>query len=276
MGNLNGANPVIDEDSMELPVPDAEVSPPAAPTEPTATESEAIDRRSRRAGKQGSDTVDLTQSEQFRKYQAEADRKYSELQKQYEAERRKAAEIEQAMFAERTAKHDSDLATLRQRIADADDPDERQQYLDRLIEIGSQKSIVAMQQYNEQVRQWEDYKRTEVEKAGFDPRDPRFQRVYSPGAAGLAEFKADVAEAKAAKYEKELTSAKQAASPETISALVRAELAKALAQRGEDAIDLGGPARAGDDSQDAWQRDTDAFNAGRMSAATYTRKWGTQ
>lgn len=277
MDDLDRANPLVDADAPELPVLDAEITPPAAPTEPIAGTPEATERRSRRAGKRDdAPVVDLTQSDEFRKWQAERDRREAEYQKQLEVERRRAAELEQAMFAERAKKHDDDISVLKRRIADADDPDERQQYTEQLIQLNQQRAVVEMQRYQQQVAAWEDFKRREITTAGFDPTDPRFNKVYSPGTTGLAEFKADIAEARASKYEQELTKAKQAASPESIASLVKAQVAQLLAKQGIDTVDLGGPQRSSDDSEDAWERDRDAFNNGRMSSAAYLRKWGGQ
>lgn len=274
MDDLDRANPVIDDGSPELPAQDVEAMPPTAPVESIADDPEAIDRRSRRAGKREAETaVDLTNNEQFRKYQAERDRERAEYEKRLEAERRRAAELEQAMFAERAAKHDNDINILKRRIAEADDPEERQQYTERLIELNQQRVLAETDRYQRQMREWEDYKRREITTAGFEPTDSRFNKVYSPGTQGLAEFKADIAEAKAAKYEKELATARQASSPESISQLVKAAVAQALAKQGMDTVDLGGPQRSMDDSQDAFNRDTERMNNNMMSREAYLRKW---
>ena len=125
-----------------------------------------------------------------------------------------------------------------------------------------------------QLQRWDAYKRQTITEAGLDPTDTRFQRQYSPGQAGLAEFQADLTSAENAKLKHELeTARKQVATPETLAGLVRQEVARLAQRQGFDRVDLGEPAAPLDDD-DAFERDSYAFNNGRMPAAEFLRKWG--
>ena len=262
-------NPLVGEDQAEelaalesTVTRDADVPAPIA----EATSTQPIERRSRRAGKQQPTAeekpqpVDLTQFEEFRQYQADRDR-------QLEAERKKAVDLQRQM-EERQQKEAFDRMQYLESVMDDDARD-----LDERKSARQEYLLLNAQTYTAQWQRWETYKRTAITEAGLDPNDARFQRQYSPGQAGLAEFQADLTSAENAKLKAELTEAKKkAVTPETLADLVRQELAKLTKQTGLDAVDMGEPDAASDD--DAWERDAAAFNSGRMSAAEYSRKWG--
>ena len=168
--------------------------------------------------------------------------------------------------AEREA-HDR-IGWLQQRMDDETlEADERRAATNEYVAISSQI-------YAQQLQKWEAYKRDQIVERKLDPTDTRFNKVYSPGQAGLNEFQADLTAAENEVLKRELAQAKKSAvTPETLSELVRKELARITAAQGYDKVDLGEPAGNTDDD-DAWERDTSAFNNGRMSAADYNRKWG--
>lgn len=250
------ATPVVDDDDIpELVVPDDEepVEEPAA-QEPIAEEEvEATDRRSRRDGKAAK--PDLTASEDFRKWQAEADRKFEEeRQARLRAEQR-AQEI-QRLQEQNRVRH------LQQQMEDAIDPNERQRYVEEIAAIRGKA-------YFDQWREWEDYTHKRIAEEGLDPTDARFRREYK----SAEEFEADVLRAARDKLKKEAEAAKQAVSPEAIAKLVRAEMAKAAQQSGLNYTDTDTPKTGATGSLAEWQRDTAAVQAGQMSRQAYLKRW---
>jgi hypothetical protein len=163
---------------------------------------------------------------------------------------------------------------LRQAVAEADDPEERQRAVDEILQISGQLAQYGGQQYIEQLQKWEAWKANEIKSRGLDPAEPRFARQYSSGQQGLAEFMADLTTAENEKLKKELSQAKKASDPATIAALVRKEMAKVAAEAGYDTVDLAEPEQPAANQNDAWERDAALLQAGRMSPATYLKKWG--
>lgn len=266
-------NPVVDPaESEELAAPEVEET---EPVEPIAEESAgSIDRRSRRAGKKPSKpATDWTESEEYRKFQSERDQLQAKAE-QLESERQRRVELERAQQERFERESQSRVEFLREVIAEADDPGERQQAIDELLALNQQLVQYGGQQYAEQLRRWEAWKSNEIKTRGLDTSDPRFNRQYSPGQQGLAEFQADLVAAENETLKKRLAEARKAADPASIAALVRKEVARLAAEQGLDTVDLSEPDRATGDSMDAWERDTALFNAGRMPAATYLKKWG--
>jgi hypothetical protein len=273
------ANPAVGAPDVELTALDgAEDAPVPAPI--ATPENAAIGRRSRRdlwrtvtestqtqaeleaaQAAKAKEAADLTQSEAFRAYQAAADRRLEEA-------RQKAARLETQMQERAEVERRERLEVLEQAMDDEElDPDERRAARNDYIAI-------ATQEYTAQLRQWEDYKRGEIIARGLDPNEPQFNRDYTPGQAGLFEFQADLTAAENAKLRKELDAAKKSVvDPSTLAELVRKEVARLAQAQGLDTVDLGEPAGAAA-TDDAWERDLAAFQAGRMSPAEYTRRWG--
>lgn len=274
---------VLDDEVEAQEVPEAQqaeptVSAPLTEKEPTtrasrralfrqleqlARQQAAADEKEAqvRAAKREAELAEIAKSEAFQRFQREQEEKLR-------AERERAAKLETQMqeraFEERAAR----LQVLEAEMDDEDlDPERRraarQEYM-----------TLAVQDYQDRLAKWEQFKRSEIIQAGLDPADPRFNRQYSPGHAGLAEFQADLRAAENEKLKRELAEAKKSTvDPATLAALVKKELAKMLAQAGLDAVDLGEP-DATSLGDDAWERDLKAFQSGAMSPADYTRKWG--
>lgn len=158
------------------------------------------------------------------------------------------------------------LGYLQQRIQEADDPDERAQALAEAMALSNEH-------YVQQLSAWNEWKGQQLRERGLDPYDPRFNRRYSPGQAGLAEFQADLVAAENDKLRRELTEAKKAADPASIAELVKREVARRLALTGADTVDLGEPAERTDDA-DAQERDIQLLQTNRMSPQAYLKKWG--
>ena len=257
-------NPLVGADyTEELAAPEAES--PAVPAPIAEGQADQpIERRSRRAGKQQpteeKQPVDLTQFEEYRQVQAEYDRKL-------QAERDRAAKLEREL-QEKAQKEAFDRLQYLESIMDDDTLEKPERQAAR-----NEYNLLNARTYAEQWQRWDNFKRQSILDAGLDPNDARFQRNYSPGQAGLAEFQADLAAAENVRLKTELTEAKKkAVTPDTLAELVRQELAKLTKQTGLDTVDMGEPDAVSDD--DAWERDAAAFNSGRMTAAEYTRKWG--
>jgi hypothetical protein len=226
-------------------------------TEATKTQTELVDAQAAKA----KEMADLTQSEAFRTYQAQQ-------QAALDQERQRAARLETQMQERAEVERRERLEVLEQAMDDDElDPDERRAARNDYIALSTQA-------YHQQLRQWEDWKRGEIVARGLDPNEPQFNREYTPGQAGLFEFQADLTAAENARLRKELDAAKKSAvDPSTLAELVRKEVARMAKAQGLDMVDLGEPAGASE-TDDAWERDLAAFQAGRMSPAAYTRRWG--
>lgn len=268
MGNSLATPVVGNAIDPSLAAPEAEViTPPeeettAAPADPEGDVAQPIDRRSRRAGKKepSADTVDLTQVPEFQRIQAEHDRKLEE-------ERQRRFQLERQMQERQEREVQGRLGFLQQQIEQSDDPDERKAAYAEALALGNQL-------YTQQMQAWVEWKTGQIKAKGLDPQDTRFNRAYSSGQTGLAEFQADLTAAENDKLRAELKAAKQAADPSNVSSLVRKEVARMLKLQGVDEVDLGEPVAAGADDGDAQEHDIAKLQSGQMSPRDYLKKWG--
>jgi hypothetical protein len=230
-------------------VPSAPVAP-ITPPEPEATKTpEAVEPAKK---------VRLQDLEEFRQYQAEADRRVEKLRQQtLQAE----ARLQETLNAQQAAQ----AAALEARVRESSDPDE-------MIQAARQLGIVEAEHHSRRMQEWQRYMQGRISEEGLDPSDQRFAKVYS-GDVGGAQFEADLASAKAAKWQREAEAAKQAASPENIAKVVQQQVARALAAQGFDTHDLSTPAGTAP-RDDEFAADVKKLQSGAMSNTRFYKKWG--
>jgi len=247
-----------DVDTSEPGEVTPEAAPPAAPITPVAPEP----RDQRPAAK--SARANLQESEDFRKFQAERDKREAQLKRDLEAlkQRAEAAEWQARQIAEQQQKAQYDA--LESRMDDALEPAER-------AAIVKQMAAIEAQTWIKRNQEWENYKRKRIQDEGFEPSDARFARQYTDA----SQLEADLAVAGKERLKSELAEARQATSPAAIEKLVAQAVARALAAKGYDDIDLGSPTGAAG-SEEAYQADLKRLQAGAMSPQKFYKKWGEQ
>lgn len=268
-----GANPVVDPDpdapEMVYIDPDsvpaeetsaesgeeAEAQEPEGQDEPSADdETESTDRRSRRAGKEKK--PDLSQSEEFRKFQAAAD-------KRVEAERQKRIALEQQIAQQQQVAAQAQLQQLHAQLNQTYDDGEKQQLIEQIADVRAYGKF-------EQWRAWNDYTAKRIKDEGLDPED--FANKQYQGDQGAVEFERDVAQAAKKKLAAEAAEYKKAASADTIKKLVAEQVARALQAQGLNATDLSEPETSTDRDAER-DRDDARLQRGVMSPDAYAKKW---
>lgn len=282
MRNLDGVPyvdddmPYVDDDmptvslsTVELPeaapTEAEEVAPAEAEAEEASAESdeEASVRRSRRAGKKPTATINLDEIEEFRRWKAEADRKLAE-------ERKRREELERQIQERQAALASSRQQEIAQRIAADDglmDVAEKQRLLEEYAQL-------VWQQNQARLESWRRAKRELLESYGLNPDDERFsdQHYASDPESAWYRLKSDAAEAAVEKARREAEEAK--AKLADIPNLIRHEVARFVATKGLATADLGEEGGARQFDTQEWERDARLVQLGRMSPEAYLRKWG--
>lgn len=256
-----GADPELGDDELpqgEVVLDQTVDDESEAPTEEQAVDAEgrrseaAEDRRSRRAGTK-TPGVDLTQSAEFRAYQAEMDRKLA-------AAEQARRELEQRQLADMARQQETQLATLGQRLQQAE-PEEAARLIEEMAQLRSQT-------YLQQERAWAAHVAQRAKEEGVDPS--AFDPLTYRGPTGAVQFEADLAKRAAEQARKELADLRKQLG-ETPKQ-VKAEVARAMHENGFDRVDVGGPS-SGPSADEAMARDVRALNSGKMSRQDFLRKY---
>lgn len=245
------------------PAPDAEAEAEAVEGSSAESDEETSVRRSRRAGKKPTATINLDDLEEFRRWKAEADRKLAE-------ERRRREELERQMQERQATLANARQREIAQRIASDDglmDVEEKQRLLEEYAQL-------VWQQNQTRLESWRRAKRELLESYGLDPNDERFsdQAYASDPDTAWYRLKSDAAEAAVEKARREAEEAK--AKLADIPNLVRQEVARFVAAKGLASADLGDESGARQFNANEWERDARLVQLGRMSPEAYVRKWG--
>lgn len=201
--------------------------------------------------------VNLDDLPEFRNYKSARDKKEAEYQKKLGDLEKQAAELRQAQ-------EEAALRNLKVQLDATEDDGQRQQLI-------SQMAAVQARNLYEAERQWAQHVARRAKEEGLDDQD--FDPLKYRGPEGAVAFERDLLAVSRDRLKKEAAEAKAAASPETIAALVKAELAKALRAQGVDAaVEASGPTST-PDRETAWRRDTEAWQQGKLSNAEYLTRW---
>lgn len=264
-------NPGVDDaDEPELEGPDlvdpggpddGEVTPQDTADDeqeqPIAGAAEATARRSRRAKDEepGKAPVNLDDLPEFRQWKSKSDRDLDALRKRLQETERREAERE-AQWQQQQ------VAQLAANLDGYEDPTQKQAAIEQIAALRAAG----------QFKQWQSWARhvdDEAKKAGLDPTD--FDPTQYTGSEGAAQFRADLAEAKAAKLERERKELAEKASPDAIAKIVKAELAKLRQAQGLDDVDTGEATPAGETDL---KRDMKLLNSGRLTPAEFRKRHG--
>lgn len=192
--------------------------------------------------------VDLTSFPEFRKYQAEQDRKYQELRKQMD-ERERISQAQQAETAQARANQ------LLSKIDEFDTVEERQRAIEEI-------AAARFQAYSQQQRQWDAYVQSKANDEGLDP-SRYLGKQYATREQFEAELNADALKA----LRKQLEEAKNGTAPEAL----QKQVVKLAHEAGYTAVDAKTPAAVPD--ADAFARDLAALQVGRMPPDKFAEKW---
>ena len=240
--------PVWDKTNAQLMSPDesAPTKEPVPQATPPATDQ--------------TPKTDLTTIPEFRKYQADMDRKLAAEQRARREVEERAAEIQRRADDERATLLKASLAN------DNLEADQRQQ-------IAEEFAALRGASYFNQMRRWEQYKVDTIRAEGLDPSDQRLNKKYE-GELGAAQFKADLAQAALEQQRLENKRLSALSDPAAVSKIVQAELAKLAQANGLNIADVGGQGAGIGGSEDDMQRDINRLQMGQMDRRAFAKKWG--
>jgi len=216
------------QDGEELAGNDQEPSVPAEPTE----EAEEAEVTSEAGGEAAEE--DLTQSANFRRYQAKRDKEIARLQAELKRQR-------QAQEQQEITRLQGEINALLEQAATEEDAEQRRKMLE---DVAARQGYL----YHLQYKQWEAYKRGRLREAGLDPDDERFDKQYRTA----EEFERDLARAELEMLRAQKKQVGQGKKP-------------------SPRVDTGEPeVRGGHDLM----ADIRLLNSGRMSPQEFVKRWG--
>lgn len=192
--------------------------------------------------------VDLTALPEFRKWQAEQDRRYEELRRQTE-ERERYWQAQQVEAAQARA------ASLLGKLDEVDSVEERQRMIEEI-------AAARFQAYSQQQRQWDAYVQQQAKDAGLPP-----ERYLGKNYANREQFDAELMRDAYADLKKRIKEAEAVAAPETI----QKQAVRLAHEAGYTAVDAKTPAAVPD--SDAFTRDLAALQAGKLNPESFAKKW---
>lgn len=255
--------PYVDADT-DLDEPGGIAEPAAQEPDdstPTAGADDATTaRRSRKAEKEepGKKPVNLDDLPEFRNWKAEQDRKAADM-------RKRMAELEREKFEREQQLQQQQMQQLAASLDEYADPAQKQAAIDQIAAVRGMT-------YARQWQQWAQHVTEQAQAAGLDPKD--FDPMQYQGAEGRIQFERDLYARKAERLERERKQLEAQANPDAIAKIVQREVAKLAQQQGLNYAETGSPREGAPPDDEAWERDVQLVQTGRMSPDQYLKKWG--